>query len=112
MLRRRDAPGRGLRRPDGKGWRALPLPGAAALVGWARARRLPGAPDPSDHPVLEECTLEVGLSPPSPPPHLRALAFLLLPTPGAPKGYSFIRQTLLHPLLALGKVNNNKIASS
>lgn len=100
MLRRRDAPGRGLRRPDGKGWRALPLPGAAALVGWARARRLPGAPDPSDHPVLEECALEVGLSPPSSPPTSEPLHFCFSRLQAPPKViHSFVKPYFTRCLL-------------
>ena len=112
MLGRRDVQGGGASGAQTERAGGLsPSPRAAALVRGARAGRLPGAPGPSDHPV-ERSSFEVGLFPTSEPSHFASL------TPVAQgelfsKVYSFIRQTVPRPsLLALGNINNNKIASS
>lgn len=67
MLRRRDAPGAGPPAPGRKGLAGAPPPPGDRIGRLGAGRRLPGAPDPSDHPVLEECALEVGLSSPPAP---------------------------------------------
>lgn len=105
MLSRHTLQGRGRRRPRRKGLAARPSPAAAELVPGRGPARLPVAQRPSDHPA-EGAFQEVVLFPANEPSRFASLTFVAQERTFS-KGGSFIGQTLLPSLLALGKIKTN-----